>query len=588
MLFVVILVLGLLVVFHENLEWRIVAWYLGMPQPQYSVSLERDIMIPMSDGINLTADIYRPDAQGLFPVIVTRTPYDKSNPFHKYEFAGRMFASQGFVFVVQDVRGKYKSEGEYYPYIHEASDGFDTIEWAGTRSWSSGKVGTYGFSYYGSTQWLASAAGSKYLKAMVPIVTSQNVYPRWIYNGVYRINDILVWHYENALREARHGKNIDWDRAVKYLPLIEADDALGEDIPFYNDWISHPVPDAYWGKIRVDDKINRITVPALLIGGWYDYYLDLMFTDFIRMQQEGGSPEARRSQIIIGPWTHVTTSKFEDVEFGKQAGFIKQIGTILDWYRYWLKGEAVYDFSLGPVRIFMMGKNEWRTEKQWPLRRAFNVKFYLHSSGQANSVLDDGFLSPKSPCNESFDNFVYDPADPVPSIGGTSIYGSAKPGPWDQREVEKRDDVLVYTSEPLEEDLEVTGETKVVLFASSSAKDTDFTAKLVDVYPDGKAINLKAAVIRARFRESLANPVFLEKDKVYRFEIKIGAVSNVFKAGHKIRLQISSSNFPEFGRNLNTGAPIGMTSQMEKAHQRIYHDADQPSYLLVPMILSAD
>jgi len=556
--------------------------------PGYSVVVDENVVAPMRDGVLLAADVYRPDAPGKFPVIITRTPYDKRNPEHQYEFAGRMFAMQGYVFVVQDVRGKFGSGGDYYPYMTEAEDGHDTFEWAGKQEWSDGAVGTYGFSYWGSTQWLPAPYHSEHLRAMVPIVTCHNIYERWIYYGMFRWNDVLFWHYGNTCRTHRELEGIDIDKAVRHLPLIEADKALGVELPALNHWIEHPTPDKYWDQVRVDDKVEQIMAPALIIDGWYDYYLDLAFDDFNRMRTRGGSEEARMSQIIVGPWTHEANSEFDDVDFGPEAAFMDQIKTLVRWYDRWLKGEQNGITEEGPIRIFVMGRNEWRTEKEWPLARTNYEKFYLHSAGRANTASGDGGLSADPPAVEPPDHFVYDPADPAPSVGGTSIYGSAEAGPKDQREVEKRGDVLVYTTATLEENVEVTGPVRLMLYASSSAKDTDFSAKLVDVYPDGKAINLQVGMIRARYRESFTEPSFLERGQTYEFDIKVGSTSNVFKKGHRIRLEVSSSYFPEFGRNLNTGADIGMTSEMVKADQTIHHDTERPSHLLLPIIPSGD
>lgn len=584
-LFGVLAVLSLLtLVLFEPIKWRIVSWYLGLPRPEYSVTVENNVMIPMRDGVRLAADIYRPDDPGRFPVVVARTPYGKTNPEHKYGFAGKLFAGQGYIFVVQDVRGKFDSEGDYYPYMTEDRDGHDTFEWAGQQEWSTGSVGTYGFSYWGSTQWLPAPLGSEYLKAMIPIVTGQNLYKRWIYDGIFRYNDVLFWHYGNTCKTSRSLKGINMERAIRHLPLIDADDELGVDLPAYNHWISNPVPGRYWDQIRVDDKVDKIQAPALIIDGWYDYYLDLALSDFIRMRTAGASEEARRSQIIIGPWTHTAVSKFDDVDFGAEANFMKQVKNMTRWYDYWLKGIENGVTDEGPVRLFVMGKNEWRTEEKWPLARARYTEYYLHSGGNANSRTGDGGLDTSAPEDEPPDTFTYDPDNPVPSVGGTSIYGAAVAGPRDQREVETRPDVLVYTTPPLKEDIEATGPVSLVLYASSSAKDTDFMGKLVDVYPDGKAINIQAGMIRARFRKSLSEPSFLEEGRIYKFYITVGSTSIVFKKGHRIRLEVSSSYFPEFGRNLNTGADIGMTAHILKADQTIYHDRGRPSYLLLPII----
>ena len=576
------LILGVSLALYN--KWNIIAWYLGLPAAQYRVKVLHDVNVPMRDGVKLSADIYMPSAAGRYPVILLRTMYGKHNTSHKYDFTGNIFSSQGFVFVVQDVRGKFDSEGDFYPYIYEAGDGYDTIEWAGTQAWSTGKVGTFGFSYWGSTQWLPAPLGSKYLKAMVPIVTSQNVYPRWIYNGIFRLNDVLVWHYENAPKRAQSAKGVDWDTAVRTLPLIKADDALGVDIPAYNDWITHPQPGPYWDRIRVDDKVAKITAPALIIDGWYDYYLNPAIDDYNRMVKSGGSIDARRSMLLVGPWTHTSTSKFSDADFGKEAAFSKNFRMIVLWYNYWLKGEENGILSEGPVKIFTMGANTWKTAGEWPLKNTQYTAYYLHSEGNANTVRGNGILSAVKPETEKPDSFISDPENPVPSVGGTSIFGNAKAGPVNQQAVESRDDVLVYTSAPLANDLEVTGPVKLVFYASSSAADTDFAAKLADVDPAGKSINIQAAVIRARYRESLEQPSLLEIGKIYRFEIEIGNTSNLFKKGHRIRLQLAGSNFPEYGRNLNTGKDNGTTAEIVKSRQLVYHDRENPSQLILPVI----
>ncbi|MGV7929199.1 MAG: CocE/NonD family hydrolase [Spirochaetota bacterium] len=580
----IILALALCAVLAWCMRWHIIACYLGLPAPGHSVTVQKDVMVPMRDGVRLSADIYRPSKEGKYPVILLRTMYGKRNPGHKYSFTGSLFASQGYVFIVQDVRGKFDSEGEFYPYIYEAKDGHDTIEWAGTREWSTGKVGTYGFSYWGSTQWISAPLRSTYLKAMVPIVTSQDVYPRWIYNGIFRLNDVLVWHYENAPKRAQSAEGVDWDRAVRTLPLIKADDSLGADIAAYNDWINHPRPGPYWDRVRVDDRVADIQAPALIIDGWYDYYLNLAVADFNRMKATGGSDEARRSVLLLGPWTHASQSKFADADFGRQASFMKQVRTILAWFDYWLKGEKNGILDGGSVRFFTMGANEWRAEKEWPLARTRYTPYYLQSDGGANSAKGDGILSETAPAAGKPDSYIADPENPVPSVGGTSIFGKLKAGPFNQREVESRDDVLVYTTAPLESDTEVTGPVKLVLYASSSARDTDFAVKLAEVRPDGTSVNIQSAVYRASNRESLVKPSLLEKDRVYRFEIEVGNTSMLFKKGHRIRLQIAGSNFPEYGRNLQTGEDNGTTARTGKARQAVFHDRERPSQLILPVI----
>jgi putative CocE/NonD family hydrolase len=311
-----------------------------------------------------------------------------------------------------------------------------------------------------------------------------------------------------------------------------------------------------------------------------------MLEDFNRMVTMGGSEEPRQSRIIVGPWTHESVSKFDDVDFGPQADFMQQIKAMLSWYNFWLRDDGAEMPSDSPVTIFVMGGNEWREEAEWPLARTQFTKYYLHSNGNANTSGGDGILSPELPGEEPPDHFTYDPANPVPSLGGTSIYGNATPGPRDQRQIEMRPDVLVYTTPPLDEEIEIIGPVSAIIYASSSAVDTDFSVKLVDVYPDGKAINLRSGMVRARYRDSFTEPAFLEENEIYEFEIPVGATANLFKKDHCIRIEVSSSHFPEFGRNLNTGADIASDREMVTAKQTIFHDQDNPSYVLLPLIPS--
>ncbi len=565
--------------FRQN----VVALVLGIPQPAHRVQVQRNVMIPMRDGTDLAADIYRPASPGAFPVILTRTPYNKRNPAQRYEFIGELFASQGFVYIVQDVRGRFDSGGEFYPFINESTDGVDTIRWAGTQKWSSGKVGMFGLSYFGATQWLAAPYEHTYLKALIPIVTAQNTYRSWLHNGVFRYNQTLLWHYLNEKRHQKDIDDIDWNKAIWNLPLIDADNISYHDNPIYNDWISHPLPDSFWNPMRADIKADRIEAPALIIGGWYDPFVDASIEDYRRLITSG-EKSARKSQLIIGPWIHVTRSTFDDVDFGNSADFMQQVRVMLSWYRQWLSGESTGMLNEKPIRIFIMGRNEWRSEAEWPPKRAEYVSFYLHSNGNANSSLGDGTLTTSAPEAEKPDTFIYDPEIPVPSVGGAFVYENISPGPADQRDVEIRKDVLVYSTPPLEKDTEITGPVKLILYASSSARDTDFTVKLIDVYPDGKSINIKSGIIRARFRNSLQSPSFLEKGTVYRFEIVLGATSNLFVKGHRIRLFVSSSDFPLYDRNLNTGEIIGKGVKMVKAIQTVFHEEDYQSRLVLPVI----
>jgi putative CocE/NonD family hydrolase len=567
-----------------SVPWDLISRGLGLPKPRYEAERTGNVAIPMRDGVRLAADIYRPKAEGAFPALLIRTPYDKRNVVQGYEIFGGVFATQGYVVVIQDVRGKYRSGGEFYPIVNEGSDGADTIGWIASQPWCNGKVGMFGVSYYGSTEWLAAPSAPDSLLTIVPIFTSQSSYDLFLTRGVFNYNLTLVWHYSNDVHRERRMDPLDYEKAVWFLPLIAADEHIGVDNPIYHEWIAHPVPGPFWERMRVDDRVEQIRSSALSVGGWFDPFLEEVIADYHRMRSRGGTEAARQSQLIIGPWTHLTESRFRKEDFGQAARFLGQISIIARWYDHWLKGEENGIDSEGPIRIFVMGRDQWRTEKEWPLARTRWTELYLHSQGKANGAKGDGRLSRVAPEGETPDAFQYDPADPVPSWGAGVSFGSISYRPAPQAAVEARDDVLVYTGDPLPEELEVTGPLSLQLYASSTALDTDFTARLTDVHPDGTSLFVTSGIVRARFRDSLSEPTPLEREKVYRYEIRLGATSYVFGKGHRLRLQVSSSDFPRHDRNQNTGAPIGMTAAAVPALQTVFHDGTHPSRLLLPVI----
>ncbi len=581
---IIIMMLLSLICGCSKLKWSAAAIFIDIQLPAHSIVKENNVMIPLRDGIRLAADIYRPAKSGQYPVVLIRTPYGKTNKEHRYDLMGGIFASHGYVVVVQDVRGRYGSEGNWYPFVNEPIDGVDSLQWVRDQEWSSGKVGMFGLSYFGSTQWLASPFDETGLTTFIPIVTAQSTYDLFFNRGVLKFNQTFIWHYLTEERRSKNFDAVDWEKALKHLPLIKADDALENDNPAYNDWIKHPVPDDFWNPIRVDDKIDRIKVPALLVAGWNDPFLNSMFEDYNRMIKYSGSDMARESQLIVGPWIHETRTRFDDIDYGKNSRFLAQVKIFLRWFDYYLKGIENGITDEGPISLFVMGKNQWRREKEWPLKRTRYVKYYLHSNGEANSNRGSGRLSTEVPILEKPDTYRYDPADPVPTIGGALVYDNVGIGPLDQSKIEARADLLVYSTPVLQEEMEITGPISLVLYASSSAKDTDFVARILDVRPDGVSIPLTTNIVRARFRESMKEPSFLNSGEIYAFQINLGATSNIFKKGHKIRLHVTSSDFPKFDRNLNTGAAIGMTSEMVKATQKVYHDQVYPSHLVMPVI----
>jgi uncharacterized protein len=557
-----------------------------MPTPSArEIRIEFDQRVPMRDGIMLSADVYRPiDKSGetkTYPVILTRTPYMKLS--EGMLVPAKYFTERGYVFVAMDVRGRGDSDGVFVPYFNEGEDGYDAIEWCAAQPWSDGNVGTVGSSYPGNIQWLATLQKPPHLKAMVVRVTPSDPFvetPTGLPSPM-----ALCWlHYVsgrvNQLMEA-----VDWERVYEHLPLITMDERAGRRIQFWRAEIEHPQLDDFWAPLRYQDKFDQVDVPVLHISGWYDDEQIGTPLNYIGMTTFGATAEARASQrLLMGPWGHVvnTESKLGEVDFGPQA-LIDLRAEELRWFNRWLKGYT-HDATTAefPVRIFVMGTNVWRDEREWPLSRTQWTPFYLHSSGRANSRFGDGRLSTTKPAAEPTDNYRYDPARPVPFI--TNPTSSQIGGPDDYSAIERRDDVLVYVTEPLAEEIEVTGPIRVDLYASSSAPDTDFMAKLVDVWPTGFVQRLCDGMVRARFRQGMDRPSLIEPGKIYHYSIDCWNTSQVFKMGHRIGLEISSSAFPKYDRNLNTGAALGITTEMAVAEQRIYHDAEHPSSVVLPII----
>jgi len=539
----------------------------------------------MRDGVELSTDIYRPDVKGRFPAILARTPYDNSSHIAR----GKLYAGRGYAYVAQDCRGRYDSDGEFYPWHDEADDGFDTLEWVAKQKWCNGSIGMVGGSYLGLTQWLAAIRGSKYLKCIAPRVITSNFYDSPNYTGgAFQLALNMTWGLTMVGRTRHPAEQHDWPKLFRTLPLINADEVLGCKRKFWKDWVRHPRFDSYWDEVNIENKYHLITVPALIMGGWYDLYSKQVFTNFKGMRSHGGSEEARKyTRLIVGPWPHPlsVSTKAGEIDFGPDS--LVDLETMdRQFVDYWLRGRRGWKKNAAPLRIFIMGANYWRDEHEWPLARTEWTNHYLHSKGHANSLGGDGKLSTAPPEDEAVDRFVYDPNDPVPTLGGNNC---CKPdivpyGPYDQRPAEKREDVLVYTTPRLREDVEVTGPITVKLYASSSAPDTDFTAKLVDVFPNGYAMNLCDGIIRARYRKSFKRATLMKSGTVYEFTIDCWVTGNVFRKGHRIRLDISSSNFPRFDRNPNTGHKFGMDAILKKAKQTVYHTQQYPSHVILPVI----
>ena len=555
-------------------------------QPSYDVEMRLDVKVPMRDKVELSADIYLPRGRGKFPTVLIRTPY--SNNGDEVIEKGRRLANNGYVCVAQDCRGRWDSDGDYYPFHPDAEDGYDTQEWVGAQEWSNGKMGMSGASYLGLVQWQSAPLRSRYLTCMAPRVICGDFHDGLVYpGGAFQLNVMMTWGMRTNGRTAQSIGYHHWTEAFRALPLIEMDERAGRSLPFWKDWVRHPSYDDYWAAVNIEDRWGEIAVPALNMGGWYDLYSRQTFVNFNGLRQHGRTAEARQSKIIVGPWPHSlsVSPRTGDVDFG--ANSMEDLEALeMRWHDYWLRGIDNGIVDEPPLRLFVMGANRWRDEHEWPLGRTTWQKWYLHSAGGANSVLGDGVLSTEDPGDERADAYVYDPRYPVQTMGGNNCC-SPDIVPWgahDQRPVEVRGDVLCYTSAPMEADLEVTGPIKLVLYAATDGPDTDWTAKLVDVSPTGYAMNLCDGIVRARYRESRTTPALLEPNRVYEYEIEVGVTANVCRRGHSIRVEVSSSNFPRFDRNLNTGHELGLDAEMRTARQTVHHSQSYPSHILLPVI----
>jgi putative CocE/NonD family hydrolase len=553
---------------------------------QHYVNMLLDVKVPLRDGVNLSADVYLPTATGAFCTILIRTPYSNNVP--ELIEKGRRLANHGYACVIQDTRGRWDSEGDYYPFTTEAEDGFDTQEWIGRQPWSNGKIGMAGGSYLGCVQWLSAPLGSRFLRCIAPRVMCNDYFSDLLYpGGAFQLNVAVTWGMRTRARTAQSIDFHDWTEAFHALPLIDMAKMAGDDVQFWRDWIEHPTDDEYWGRINVDHRFHDIGVPVLEMGGWYDLYASASFKNWMGMRSRGKTPEARSGKLIIGPWPHRLSqcTCTGDIDFGARS-MVDLEAMELRWFDHWLKGIDNGIMKEPPLRLFIMGANAWRDEHEWPLARTEWQEWFLHSDGNAATATGTGSLSRQPPGDEPPDAFVYDPRHPVQTVGGNNCCSPhiVPWGPYDQRPVEMRADVLCYTSSPMEADTEFTGPIKVVLHAASDAPDTDWTAKLVDVAPSGYARNLCDGIIRARYRESRTTPTLIEPGKVYEYMIDVGVTGNVFRKGHRLRLEISSSNFPRFDRNPNTGHAFGRDSELRPARQAVFHSSQYPSRLILPHV----
>ncbi|HLK59922.1 MAG TPA: CocE/NonD family hydrolase [Chthonomonadaceae bacterium] len=556
-----------------------------LSQPTFTVKIEKKVMVAMRDGVHLATDIYRPDAPGTYPVILQRTPYGRENAVE-----ANFYAKRGYVFIAQDVRGRFDSEGDWHPFVMEAKDGYDSVEWCASQPWSDGNVGMIGGSYLGFVQWAAAREGNKHLKCLIPIVSPPDPFFNVPYaSGALLLTGSMWWGKVVMDKNENHiespASTLSQLEAFKTLPVTDIDKKLfGKHLPYVQEWLQHPTNDSYWQQVNFNDRMKDFApLPALHVSGWFDGDGIGTKLNYAAMVAAGQTNQ----KLIYGPWTHAvnTTSKIGNIDFGPDS--LRDLDTVyLRWFDHWLKGIDNGIEKEPPVEAFLMGENKWRSFSAWPPKEAQVTRWYLHSKGHANTDKSDGTLSTTPPgAKEPEDHYSYNPADPyIPSI----IRTIAKTGNTDdilvQQTPERDPKLLDFTSEVLKEDLVIAGPIALHLSAASSARDTDWFATLQDITPDGKAISLIQGILRARFRNSFEKPMLLTPGEVADYDLDLWAIGNIFKKGHRLRVLVTSSCFPAYDRNLNTGEDNETTTKMVVAKQTLYHNTSHPSYVTLPTL----
>lgn len=555
---------------------------------KFEITLDANVPMTTRDGVTLRADIYRPQVDGKFPVLLQRAPYDK----RIYVKEALLAAQRGYVYIVQDSRGRFASDGEWYPFRDEGRDTYDAVEWAAALPYSNGKVAMTGISYVAVPQLLGAMTAPPHLVAIYPGITASDYHEHWVYHGGTLSQSFSQgWsQYFTQSEVMRRATKLQSPPLTGAAPAAEwaplESFSTTNLAPWFRDWIAHPSFDDYWRQWSAEKNYEKIKVPALHWGAWYDLFMPGAIRNYRGLKTRGGSDAARNGQrMVISTGGHAGVGrKIGAIDFGAASDF-DFISYGLRWFDWVLKGIDDGISKEKQVRLFIMGKNIWRDEDDWPLARAQATRYHLRSGGKANTLLGDGILSPTAPADDPADTYVYDPANPTPSYGGhLSSPAGVGAGPQDQRAIEGRDDILVYTTAPFAQDTEITGPIALELYVSSSAVDTDFTGKLVDVWPDGTAMNLCEGILRARYRDSAEKPELMNPGQIYQLTLDLGATANVFLVGHRRRLEVASANFPRFSRNPNTGAQPETTRVGIKATNTVYHDAKHPSALILPVI----
>jgi putative CocE/NonD family hydrolase len=542
--------------------------------------IEYDVPVTMRDGVKLSADIYRPINVTRYPTVMTLTPYGNLNA-NTMESAWR-WVGRGYAFVTVDVRGRYDSEGEFDPWRTDRADGSDVLTWIGAQPWSDGQIATLGGSYGGGNQLLMAGEANPRHKAIIGhAVTGDGFLDLMRWHGVPRLDLLFVWLLGMDGRTGQAANGWNWQSVLKTLPVSDIDKAAGRRIPALQAWAENDRLNEYWAPLQVAGTYEKFDIPAFLATGWWDGQVFATIKHYANIVQHG---DVRDHVLVVGPWTHSINgiSRIGVRDFGPSA-IIDLDGMRNEWLDHRLKGGPRPE--LPNVLYFRQELNDWRAADSWPLPNTEFRRIYVDSRGKANTLNGDGVLS-ATPGRGPADEFAYDPANPVPTL--TSRAGGARgglpQGPVDNRAVQSRPDVLVYTGELLTQGVEVTGPVEATVYFSTDVPDTDITVKLLDVYPDGRAINITEGIARARFRDSYTEPQLLTPGKVYPIKVQLFPTGTYFAPGHRIQIEISSSDFPSFARNLNTAENPYTTTEMAIAHTRIHHSAQYPTHLVLPVV----
>ena len=540
-----------------------------------SVTVIYDLPMKTRDGVTLYSSVYLPDRFGKYPLIVLRSPYDPDTPCFSDYCAG--FCKQGLGVLCQSVRGTGPSEGEFDPCRQECYDGEDFLEWVKNLDFCDGNIVTNGESYPGHTQWQLARHGKDVLKGITPHNAPLNLFPLALRRGGAFCGSMgYSWAINMRKRRLHDNNPVDWAKVHKHLPMNTKDEAAGlEPWKIWRDWMAHPCDGEFWrGPFDAKSEIGNVTAAAFITGGWFDVFLKDTLDAFSAIRKNGASRAAREfTRCVMEPLDHDMRTHDVDYGEGHLAGIIQTRAKFMENMLRDPENDPLPDQPV--MRYFVMGSNEWRETDEWPLKETVYTPFYLHENGEIDDV--------EPVADEADDTFIYDPENPVPTLGGNHL-GFVPAGQRIQTEIEARNDVLVYTSEPMKEDLDVIGNVRATLYAATDGKDTDFTVKLCDVTEDGVSRNICDGIIRARFRNGLDHEELLQPGKVYAYDIDCWATAWTFKAGHRIRIQVSSSNFPAFDRNTNTGLHLTESSEVRKAEQTICHKPGSASCIILPVI----